>query len=185
MASFGPRDQTHCGDFPGGFTRLTPEVLDWVKFTSNVFDGSETKPHQFPWTVGLYILQDQKEALCGGSLITKKHVLTSAICVKGKTIDDIGVILGAHNIHESIRNLDLMVLSNISIYPDYDDLKNSPDIAVLQLENSVQFGPKIQPIRLPSQLMTGNLFEEKEAIVAGWNIIGPANSQYHDGKFTM
>ena len=31
MASFGVRRQTDCGQKPGGFTRLTPEVLNWVK----------------------------------------------------------------------------------------------------------------------------------------------------------
>ena len=31
VASFGPSRQTDCGQKPGGFTRLTPEVLNWVK----------------------------------------------------------------------------------------------------------------------------------------------------------
>ena len=150
-----------------------------------VLDGSETNPHQFPWTVFLFIMVnggDQK--FCGGSLITQKHVLTVAFCVEGQTIDEVGVILGAHDYKEPLSNSDFMFLSDIYIYPFYVNLKWSANIAVLQLENSVQFGPKIQPICLPSQLMTENPFEEKEAIVAGWNIIGPANSQYHDGKFT-
>ena len=30
VASFGPSNQLECGFKPGGFTRLTPEVLDWV-----------------------------------------------------------------------------------------------------------------------------------------------------------
>ena len=30
VASFGPR-HSECGQKPGGFTRLTPEVLSWVK----------------------------------------------------------------------------------------------------------------------------------------------------------
>ena len=30
VASFGPR-HSKCGRKPGGFTRLTPEVLNWVK----------------------------------------------------------------------------------------------------------------------------------------------------------
>ena len=39
MASFGPRRQSECGQKPGGFTRLTPEVLGWVKtVTPNVTD---------------------------------------------------------------------------------------------------------------------------------------------------
>ena len=31
MASFGASRQSECGLKPGGFTRLTPEVLIWVK----------------------------------------------------------------------------------------------------------------------------------------------------------
>ena len=31
VASFGPRRQSECGQKPGGFTRLTPKVLNWVK----------------------------------------------------------------------------------------------------------------------------------------------------------
>ena len=31
MASFGPKRHSQCGQKPGGFTRLTPEVLNWVK----------------------------------------------------------------------------------------------------------------------------------------------------------
>ena len=31
VASFGPKRQTECGQKPGGFTRITPEVLDWIE----------------------------------------------------------------------------------------------------------------------------------------------------------
>ena len=31
VASFGPNRTSECGQKPGGFTRLTPEVLNWVK----------------------------------------------------------------------------------------------------------------------------------------------------------
>ena len=31
VASFGPRRDEECGQKPAGFTRLTPEVLNWVK----------------------------------------------------------------------------------------------------------------------------------------------------------
>ena len=209
MASFGPSKQTQCGERPGGFTRLTPEVLDWVRFTSRMscglkstlemtdampmLNGSETKPHQFPWTVYLVLVSDngqehgwlKAQATCGGSLITQKHVLTSASCVQGKNIEDLFAILGAHNVTAEIEKINWVFFSNIYIYPDYvGDRKYSPDVAVLQLEDSVNFGPKIQPICLPSQLMTRNLFEEKPAILAGWNVIGPANAESHTGKFT-
>ena len=45
VASFGPRRQTECGHKPGGFTRLTPEVLDWVKtFTGMHHPGISSDP---------------------------------------------------------------------------------------------------------------------------------------------
>ena len=31
VASFGPRRQTDCGQMPAGFTRVIPEVLNWIK----------------------------------------------------------------------------------------------------------------------------------------------------------
>ena len=31
VASFGVGGHTDCGQKPGGFTRLTPEVLNWMK----------------------------------------------------------------------------------------------------------------------------------------------------------
>ena len=36
MASFGPNVTSECAKRPGGFTRLTPEVLDWVKQTAGI-----------------------------------------------------------------------------------------------------------------------------------------------------
>ena len=31
VASFGPNRTSECGQKPGGFTRLSPKVLNWVK----------------------------------------------------------------------------------------------------------------------------------------------------------
>lgn len=45
-----------------------------------VVGGEETKSHEFPWMAGLKL---NGEFYCGGSLITKKHVLTAAHCVQG------------------------------------------------------------------------------------------------------
>lgn len=43
VASFGPRRQYECGLKPAGFTRLTPEVLDWVKKTAQINHSTEIK----------------------------------------------------------------------------------------------------------------------------------------------
>ena len=37
VASFGSIWDDECGQKPAGFTRLTPEVLDWVKKTAEIY----------------------------------------------------------------------------------------------------------------------------------------------------
>ena len=44
VASFGPRKNTDCGQKPAGFTRLTPEVLDWVKKTAGIYHPGINDP---------------------------------------------------------------------------------------------------------------------------------------------
>ena len=44
VASFGPWRNTDCGQKPAGFTRLTPEVLDWVKKTAGIYHPGINDP---------------------------------------------------------------------------------------------------------------------------------------------
>ena len=44
VASFGPTRQTKCGQKPAGFTRLTPEVLDWVEKNARIYHPGINDP---------------------------------------------------------------------------------------------------------------------------------------------
>ena len=50
MASFGPQKNAECGQKPGGFTRLTLEVLDWV---NSVTTGNEMELQMIPVKVSI------------------------------------------------------------------------------------------------------------------------------------
>jgi len=55
--------------------------------------GSEpASPNQYPWMVQL----SNRGSLCGGSLISKRHVLTAYHCIEGAVADDITVLVGGH-----------------------------------------------------------------------------------------
>ena len=73
------------------------------------------------------------------------------------------------------------MLSNIYYHPYYDakanqdkEFKKAQDIAILELEDSVEFGPKVNAICLPKEKDVENQiqYENKSAIVAGWGTKG-------------
>ena len=151
------------------------------KFEPTIFRPNEASPHKYPWMVAVFVYEGKTTEMCGGSLIHPKFVITAAHCVAGGNTDNIFVIAGAHDVTQSLKEFDWEVLSNIYFYPYYDaksnqaeELKKSPDIAVLELEQNVQFGPKINAICLPSENDVEKItkFDDKVAIIAGWGTTG-------------
>ena len=117
---------------------------------SRIVSGTETGVNEFPWHVGLLFPNDEyydgKTTSCGGSIISNKHILTAAHCVFDiskktsvkLTISDILVVLGEHDVTDSLRVV--MELSNITEHPNYKtheegkEINNYYDIAILTLK---------------------------------------------------
>ena len=108
---------------------------------------------------------------CGGFLVSSRHVMTAAHCVKGRTIQNTVVFLGQHD----VKGLGLMTpdkyesLDHIAIYPEYSNWNVSSDIALLTLSNEIKLSSKISPLCLPKD---ANLkYVGKEVTVAGWGMV--------------
>lgn len=115
--------------------------------------------------VGLY---RGSRLYCGGAIISNKHVLTAAHCVHSFRKNEIKVYLGGHNI--STDFVDTRRLRRIHEHEYFDTISFDFDIAILELDKPVEFGPKIQPACLP-----GSQFEDysgRVATIAGWGRLG-------------
>lgn len=119
--------------------------------------GVKTSPGQWPWLVAIFIVKIEFEFQCAGSLVTNKHIVTAAHCMK---LDD--VILPASTLLVSLGRYRLREwrepgsvnreVEEYRFHPDYKgDVKDQTadsDLAIMILREPVEFSPFIKPICL-------------------------------------
>ncbi|KAK2725025.1 hypothetical protein QYM36_001470 [Artemia franciscana] len=137
--------------------------------SSSIVGGSEALVGSHPWMA--LIIQDFYP-LCGGALITNKHVLTAANCVQLEGIYK--VRLGEYNQDdETDPDVIEIPVEKVVIHPKYiqgrTGFKN--DIAILVLTNRVVFTDRIVPICLPDGELRETELTNGNVILSGWGSV--------------
>ncbi|XP_055596434.1 trypsin 3A1-like [Uranotaenia lowii] len=129
--------------------------------SNRIVGGVESEAHEYPWLAGLF---RQGKLYCGASVVTKNYLITAAHCVNSFEPSEIRVYLGGHNIAKDYT--ELRRIKRIVDHEDFDIFTFNNDIALLELDKPLRYGPTIQPACLPD----GNTldFAGSLAIVAGW-----------------
>ncbi|CAG9759963.1 unnamed protein product [Ceutorhynchus assimilis] len=150
-----------------------------------VVGGIPAKLGDFPWMVALGY-QNRKNPniprwLCGGTLITFRHVLTAAHCVQNRP--DLYIA--------RVGELDLYVdddganpknvrITNAKVHEEFSSTKFINDIAILTLSESVEDVAGVTPICLPFEdHIRTKSYVGAQPMVAGWGAInfnGPSSS---------
>lgn len=115
-----------------------------------IIGGDETAPGEFPWTVSVKL---NGQPICGGSLIDKSWILTAAHCVVGYNPKNLTVRLGAYRIKDTSETQTLdMPVSMFIVHKEYSMPRPfSNDIALLKLNDQIEFTDFIIPICLPTE----------------------------------
>ncbi|XP_076065729.1 venom protease-like [Oratosquilla oratoria] len=136
--------------------------------------GLEADLHQFPWIAALGVtVQGQFFSLCGGTLVTRRHVLTAAHCFGSNSAPDpTDVKLGEHNLlrDDDGANPESFKIIDVRSHPAYNPRDISNDIAMVKLDRDVTFSLGIQPACLPDKFKD-DTFVGKNLTVAGWGTI--------------
>jgi len=153
------------------------EYLDDNDRANRIFNGKPALAGMFPSQAQLIIkLDDERAFQCGGSLVDRHWVLTSASClVFSSNIKWIVVVLGTHLLDSSSRTL--TNATNLVIHSKYFDKPNNPndDLALVRV-NGVRFTKEVQPVVLREA--KDENYIGKCAYVTGYGDVGLAQSEH-------
>nr|AYV99563.1 venom polypeptide [Dolopus genitalis] len=139
-----------------------------------IVGGEVAKPNQFPYQVRFHLVKRmgnrEVNTLCGGSLVTDKHILTAAHCL----VDVVRatVYMGSINFRteEPNRITTQLKQENLRVHENYNPLLFNSDIALVTLPERVKFSAAIHPISLPRAGL--KKLENRMAIISGFGKTG-------------
>ena len=109
---------------------------------------------------------------CGGALVSNDHVITSSSCLSRADINNTVVFLGVTSVQDALMSLDYLFISEIHLHPDSS---HGDTVAMIKLENRVNFSSTVNKISLPETFESYQ--DGDEALIAGWQ---EGNSQNGD-----
>ncbi|CAF1039710.1 unnamed protein product [Adineta steineri] len=136
---------------------------------ARIMGGQDAVPHSYPWMVSLAKRSLNNLHLCGGVLLTRRHVLTAAHCMEDfKGVSDMNILAGIHYITEKKHSIPALT---IDIHPQYDAETFANDVAIVTLTTPLpENDPRIGTICLPTDELTGKNYpsEKSSGIAIGW-----------------
>ncbi len=98
---------------------------------------NQTNPN--PFLVAL-VLDDQQ--FCSGTLVSDRHVLTSAHCTRG--VKKIGMVFGTDNILLNDEDVQRREVSSSSVieHPHFDPYSGANDLSIIKLETPIEVTSK-------------------------------------------
>lgn len=150
---------------------------------TRVVGGYPVGRSKFPYATGLIFnpYEDFRGAsispFCGGTLITDRHVLTAAHCLKDRSPNDISVDVGDYDLRDENEGR-IIAPRKLVKYPEYQIGSFHTDMGIVELEEPVSFDSGIRPAPLLSPDLA--LKPGTTVIVYGWGRLDYTSGHPHE-----
>ncbi|XP_058038585.1 mast cell tryptase-like [Ahaetulla prasina] len=147
------------------YPRIQEEGCKKSLISTRIVGGQPASEGSWPWQAGLSI---SNTTFCGGTLIDKNWVLTAAHCIAWlpKGFDKIFVGLGDYQLMNPSNNSKKFAIRRIIPHPKFTANDFVYDIALLELNNTVEFTKYILPMCLPKSSV--KFPDNTSCWVTGW-----------------
>ncbi|XP_064904905.1 enteropeptidase [Columba livia] len=153
---------------------------------TRIVGGSDARREAWPWIVSLHF---NSRPVCGASLVSDGWLVTAAHCVYGRQLkpSQWKAVLGLYDQLDMtqastvVRNIDQIVIN-----PHYMKNTKDSDIALMHLQDKVQYTDYIQPICLPEK--NQQFLPGINCSIAGWGTItqgGPTSNVLQEAEVPL
>ncbi|XP_067234851.1 chymotrypsinogen A-like [Chanodichthys erythropterus] len=140
------------------------DVCGRAPLSDRIVGGENATAGSWPWQVSIHVIGFGHN--CGGTLITKDWVLSAAHCFQNFGVSNTLMYFGRLNQSSSNPKETSRTASRIIRHPNYNGSTFDSDIALIQLNSSVNFSDYIKPVCLAA---AGSVFNAgTESWVTGW-----------------
>ena len=143
------------------------DQLDDHEHHARVVGGVDAKKYRYPYMVN--VIKHDGSHKCGGSIISRKLVLTAGHCTYSALSQ---IEIGRHNLHdENEEDAQVMDVIKVHYHPLYDSSNFSYDVAVLELDSDIDL-EKYKPIRIARDYLSQHNVDVGDHLtVLGWGYL--------------
>ncbi|XP_005179487.3 chymotrypsin-1 [Musca domestica] len=127
-----------------------------------IIGGQVAEEGLAPYQVSLQTIPGSH--LCGGAIIDKEWIITAAHCVTGWPPEFLRIAVGSNLYTEPLA---IYHLDRIHLHCNYDHPKYHNDIALLHVNNTIEWNDRVKPISLPRVLLNTT----DPLLLTGWGLI--------------
>lgn len=146
-----------------------------------IIGGGPTDPHEYPYQVALTYYD---YFFCGGSLITRQHVLTAAHCTDLMFEFGVGpefqVLIAEHDLGTENDCAYSVGVQEIIQHPGYNSSSFDMDFSIIVLEERVSCSAFVSPVCLPEDEDPPELYENVRAVAIGWGTTNATSGEMPD-----
>lgn len=150
-----------------------------LSYSSRIVGGKLAGEGQIPWQVALVKGGQLDDLICGGSLVSSRHVVTAAHCVATLAVETIGVAIGYTDLSArpvSGMGQQVVPVREVVVHPEYlgEETHHRADLAVLILTYPVDLAryPGVKPVCLPPAVGKEGRYLGTSGLVSGWGLTG-------------
>uniref|UniRef100_A0AB38ZEC3 Venom S1 protease 28 n=1 Tax=Ectomocoris sp. TaxID=3104572 RepID=A0AB38ZEC3_9HEMI len=137
------------------------------KDDQRIVGGKATKVNEYPMMAGFVYLEEDK-VLCGGTIITQRHIITAAHCTEPFTPEEYGIFIGHHNYKKAKNEINLLAPEKFIEHENYDSFTLKYDISLVIMKEIIEFSKNVGPACMPK---TTDLNVIKHRVkILGWGL---------------